>query len=403
MTIKANRWLLPDGVDEILPPRANQLETLRREILDLYNTWGYDLIKTPLIEFLDSLLVVPSHELQLSTFNIVDQLSGKNMGVRADISTQAARIDAHVLQQNGPTRLCYADSVLITRPKGQLGSRSPQLIGAELYGHSGSESDVEVISLLLNTLNIAGIKEPLLALGHNRICRTLLKAADLTEDLEEKLFAALQNKATADITKLLDISNIALPLRNCLTLLPALHGDKAILEQAEIIFNGMNNCLSESTQTVLREALKQLRTIAECIQRAFPAQRLYFDLCELHGYDYHTGITFSAYVAGHGEAIAKGGRYDDIGAVFGRARAATGFDADLKTLLSLSTRDFAISSKIFAPANPDPILQKTISHLRAQGHRVVQAFSSQMETAAAMGCTQQLVQEGDSWKVYGVH
>ncbi len=232
MTTKANRWLLPDGVDEILPPRANQLETLRREILDLYNTWGYDLIKTPLIEFLDSLLVVPSHELHLSTFNIVDQLSGKSMGVRADISTQAARIDAHVLQQTGPTRLCYADSVLITRPKGQLGSRSPQLVGAELYGHSGTESDVEVISLMLNTLRIAGIQSPLLALGHNRICRTLLKAAKLEEEQEEKLFTALQNKATADISKLLEIGYISPPLRKCLGLLSTLHGDAGILDQA---------------------------------------------------------------------------------------------------------------------------------------------------------------------------
>jgi ATP phosphoribosyltransferase regulatory subunit len=403
MTNKANRWLLPDGVDEILPPRANQLETLRREILDLYNTWGYDLIKTPLIEFLDSLLVVPSHELQLSTFNIVDQLSGKNMGVRADISTQAARIDAHVLQQTGPTRLCYADSVLITRPKGQLGSRSPQLIGAELYGHSGTESDVEVISLMLNTLSMAGVNAPLLALGHNLICRTLLKAANLSEDLEDKLFAAMQNKATADITKLLEISNIAPVLRNCLALLPTLHGDMTILGQAETIFGEMDSCLSGPTQTILQQALKQLRTIADCIRSSFPSQQLYFDLCELRGYDYHTGIIFSAYVAGHGEAIANGGRYDDIGAVFGRARAATGFDADLKTLLSLGKRDFKIRSKIFAPAIADPILQKTINQLRAQGHRVVQAFSSQTEMAAAMGCTQQLVQEGDSWKVYGVH
>lgn len=403
MTTKANRWLLPDGVDEILPPRANQLETLRREILDLYNTWGYDLIKTPLIEFLDSLLVVPSHELQLSTFNIVDQLSGKSMGVRADISTQAARIDAHVLQQNGPTRLCYADSVLITRPKGQLGSRSPQLIGAELYGHCGTESDVEVISLLLNTLNIVGIKDPLLALGHNRICRTLLKSANLTEELEEKLFTALQNKATADITKLLEISNIATPLRNCLAVLPTLHGDIAILSQAQAIFDEINGHLPEPVQIVLKEALRQLRTIAECIQGNFPSLNLYFDLCELRGYDYHTGIIFSAYVAGHGEAIANGGRYDDIGAVFGRARAATGFDADLKTLLSLSKREFPASSKIFAPAGADPALQQTIDQLRAQGHRVVQAFTSQSEMAAAMGCTQQLVQEGDTWKVYGVH
>jgi ATP phosphoribosyltransferase regulatory subunit len=394
MNNKANRWLLPDGVDEILPPRANQLETLRRDILDLYRTRGYDLIKTPLIEFLDSLLIVPSHELQLSTFKIVDQLSGRSMGVRADISSQAARIDAHVLQQNGPTRLCYADSVLLTRPKGQLGSRSPQLIGAELYGHSGVESDVEVISMLLKTLEIAGIHEPLLALGHSSITRTLLKAAALDDETAEKLFAALQNKATSDITQLLGKSKLPAPLRECLARLPTLHGDVQVLQQAAALFKNMDPALTA--------ALEQLQAIAAGITRACPGQALYFDLCELRGYDYHTGVIFSAYVAGHGEAIANGGRYDGLGAVFGRARAATGFDADLKTLLNLSRREFALPGKIFAPAGTDTALLQTIETLRSAGRRVVQAFSDSKDGAAALGCSEQLVKDGAGWKVTAV-
>src|SRR5690606_34431370 len=215
MTTNTNRWLLPDGVDETLPPRADRLEALRREVLDLYRSWGYDLIKTPLIEFLDSLLIVPGQELQLSTFKIVDQLSGKSMGVRADISSQAARIDAHLLQKDGPVRLCYADSVLRTRPNGPLGSRSPQLIGAELYGHAGTESDVEVISLLLETLAISGIREPLLALGHCRIARILLERAGLPADLERKLFGAMQNKASADIELLLAEAGLDAALAEC--------------------------------------------------------------------------------------------------------------------------------------------------------------------------------------------
>jgi ATP phosphoribosyltransferase regulatory subunit len=391
MNNKANRWLLPDGVDEILPPRANQLETLRREILDLYRTRGYDLIKTPLIEFLDSLLIVPSHELQLSTFKIVDQLSGRSMGVRADISSQAARIDAHVLQQQGPTRLCYADSVLLTRPKGQLGSRSPQLIGAELYGHSGVDSDVEVISLLLKTLEIAGIHEPLLALGHSSITRTLLKAAALDAETTEKLFTALQNKATTDISQILARTKLSASLKECLTRLPTLHGDIQVVREA--------TALLKKVDPALPAALEQLLTIATGIKRAFPAQNLYFDLCELRGYDYHTGVIFSAFVAGHGEAIANGGRYDGLGAVFGRNRAATGFDADLKTLLSLSRREFVQDAKIFAPAGLEAALVQKIETLRAAGRRVVQAFSDSKDGPAELGCGEQLVRDGSEWKV----
>lgn len=394
MNNKANRWLLPDGVDEILPPRANQLETLRREILDLYRTRGYDLIKTPLIEFLDSLLIVPSHELQLSTFKIVDQLSGRSMGVRADISSQAARIDAHVLQQEGPTRLCYADSVLLTRPKGQLGSRSPQLIGAELYGHSGVESDVEVITLLLKTLEIAGIDAPLLALGHSAIMRTLLKAAALDDETTEKLFTALQNKATTDISRIVGRASLPAPLRECLTRLPTLHGDIPVVREA--------TALLKKVDPALPAALEQLLTIATGVKRAFPSQNLYFDLCELRGYDYHTGVIFSAFVAGHGEAIANGGRYDGLGAVFGRNRSATGFDADLKTLLGLSRREFANDPKIFAPAGTEAALVQAIERLRTEGRRVVQAFSDGKDGPAALGCGEQLVRDGKDWKVAGV-
>jgi ATP phosphoribosyltransferase regulatory subunit len=397
MTTKANRWLLPDGVDEILPPRADQLETLRREILDLYRSWGYDLIKTPLIEFLDSLLIVPSHELQLSTFKIVDQLSGKSMGVRADISSQAARIDAHLLQKEGPVRLCYADSVLRTRPSGPLGSRSPQLIGAELYGHSGSDSDAEVISLLLSTLTLAGISKPLLALGHSQIARTLLAAANLPGDLQEKLFIAMQNKASADIRQLLGSAKINKLLVDCLTALPTLHGPIEVLDQAKAMLSAIDPSMEI--------ALQQLRDIAEAVTNAFPQQSLYFDLCELGGYEYHTGAIFSAYVAGYGEAIAKGGRYDAIGEVFGRARPATGFDADLKTLLALSSREFPAPRRIFSPGKTEPGLKLAIQDLRAQGEVVVQGLSANSdntdtaEQARLLGCSHQLTQHEGQWAI----
>jgi ATP phosphoribosyltransferase regulatory subunit len=398
MTSNANRWLLPDGVDEILPPRADQLETLRRELLDLYRSWGYDLIKTPLIEFLDSLLIVPSHELQLSTFKIVDQLSGKSMGVRADISSQAARIDAHVLQKDGPVRLCYADSVLRTRPSGPLGTRCPQLIGAEFYGHAGSEADVEIISLMLHTLRLSGIDQPLLALGHTAISRTLLKVAKLPGELESRLFTAMQNKASADITQLLAGSKIDRKLAKCLAQLPNLHGDANVLKQAARLLKGIAPAIDA--------ALANLLEIATAVGERFPGLNLFFDLCELGGYEYHTGVIFSAYVAGHGEAIAKGGRYDALGEVFGRARPATGFDADLKNLLNLSKRRFPTAEKIYAPAVADASLDSTVLELRLRGQVVVQAFAGRHKgknkdqlAARELGCTQQLVKQQGRWMV----
>lgn len=395
MTSNANRWLLPDGVDEILPPRADRLETLRREILDLYRSWGYDLIKTPLIEFLDSLLIVPGQELQLSTFKIVDQLSGKSMGVRADISSQAARIDAHLLQKDGPVRLCYADSVLRTRPSGPLGSRSPQLVGAELYGHGGTESDVEVICLLLETLAIAGIRDPLLALGHCRIARILLEHARLPAELEFKLFEAMQNKASADIGQLLDQADLDTRLAECLGRLPTMHGGPEILDQASELLGDIDSGIGQ--------ALQQLQHIDAALQTRFPGQSRYFDLCELGGYDYHNGVIFSACVEGHGEAIAKGGRYDDIGAVFGRARPATGFDADLKTLLNLGQREYVQRERIYAPAVQDPALQEAVDLLRQQGETVVQGLDAGSDTATqarSTGCSRQLSRQRDGhWLV----
>ncbi len=391
MTPKANRWQLPDGVDEVLPPRALQLETLSREILDLFGSFGYDLIKTPLIEFLESLHIVPSPELQLSTFTLVDQLSGRSMGVRSDITSQVARIDAHVLKNEHPTRLCYADTVLRTRPNGQLGSRSPRLAGAELYGYAGVEGDLEIISLLLHTLQIAGIARPLLALGHSTICRELLQAAHLPADAAAELFEALQNKATTDIDRILAQHDLPAGLSDCLRKLPTLHGDTRVLASARAMLR--TSCIE------VQAALDQLEKLAVAIKQRFPEQQIYLDLCELRGYDYHSGVIFSAYVEGHGEAIANGGRYDGIGAGFGRARAATGFDTDLMTLLRLSKRRFAAPDLIYAPASTDAGLLRTMDELRSQGCRVVQAFPGQLDLPASLGCNKQLLSDGNQWKV----
>lgn len=396
MNIKANRWLLPDGVDELLPPFANQLEQLRRDILDLFQSWGYELIETPLIEFLDSLLVMPSADLNLSTFKLVDQLSGKSMGVRADLSSQAARIDAHVLKRDSITRLCYAANALRTRPRGPLGSRCPHLIGAELYGHCGIESDVEVIGLLLRTLQIAGVEGPLLALGHNQFRRQLLNAAALPVEVHDKLVTALQNKAVADLEQLL--ANPAIPshLAPIFKALPTLHGDATTLERARTLFSP----LPAELRSELDGALDQLTTIATRLGEQFPQQRLYFDLCERRGYDYHTGVIFSAYVSSHGEAIANGGRYDAIGNIFGRERAATGFDADIKTLLRLSRRNFSEAQRIYAPAGGDAALTSLVAELRAQGKAVIQGFDADPASARAQQCNAMLVRSADgAWQI----
>ncbi|MDT8397122.1 MAG: ATP phosphoribosyltransferase regulatory subunit [Pseudomonadales bacterium] len=388
----ADRWLLPDGVDEILPPQASRLEQLRREVLDLYACWGYELVITPLIEFLDSLLIVPgNNELQLQTFKIVDQLSGRSMGVRADITSQVARIDAHGLQRATPTRLCYADSVLHTRPQSLLGSRSPIRIGAELYGHAGTASDIEVITLMLETLAVAGIDKIHLALGHVHIYRSLIRHAALDAALERKLFDAIQRKSCEEITTLLQDQNTDGDLLEMLNNLIHLSGGEDILDQAERLFR-------KAPDGILA-AIESLREITRGIRQRFPRQTLYYDLSELRGYQYHTGVVFATYVPGYGDAIAKGGRYDHIGEVFGRARPATGFDADLKILLALGSRAFHEADKIFAPALADAELQQLINQLRADGQVVVTALEGQTESARDMACSQEIVRLNNRWQV----
>ncbi len=293
---KANRWLLPDGVDEILPPEANNLESLRRDILDLYRSWGYELVITPLIEFLDSLSIVPGEDLQLETFKVVDQLSGRTMGIRADITSQVARIDAHVMQKNAPNRLCYADSVLRTKPSTMLGSRSPYRIGAELYGHNGIDSDLEIISLMLETLKLAEIGEVQLALGHVGIYRSLIAHAELDTEQERKLFAALQSKSEKDIDDLLANLKTKSGLLDMLKALPKLCGDESVLDTAE-------QALSKAPGTVLDD-IAQLRSLSQTLKSRYPEQSLYFDLSELRGYEYHTGVVFAAYTNGFGSSIA---------------------------------------------------------------------------------------------------
>lgn len=394
-----DRWLLPEGVEEVLPEEAFRLESLRRRILDLYAGWGYELVITPLIEYLDSLLVGSSHDLDLHTFKITDQLTGRMMGVRADITPQVARIDAHCLGRRKdaghlPVRLCYADHVLHTLPRGLLASRVPIRIGAELFGHAGVGCDIELICLMHETLRVAHLGDLHIVLGHVGIFRSLVKASQLSANSERELFGALQRKAYEEIDKLLDLLVDDQGIRGMLRELSRLSGDESVLDHALSLF--------KNAPCSVRKELAELAEIAHGVKRRLPQVSLGFDLCELRGYEYHTGIVFAAYTPGYGRAIAQGGRYDDIGEVFGSGRPASGFDADLKVIARLSKEIFMRRQAISAPGDDDASLQQVIADLRQQGERVLVDLTAEAPAAADfqhLACNRRIVKQQGVWQV----
>lgn len=392
---KTDRWLLPEGIEEVLPKEAKRLEQLRRTLLDRYECWGYDLVIPPFIEYLESLLTGTGNDLNLQTFKLTDQLTGRLMGVRADMTPQVARIDAHQLKLETPTRLCYIGTVLHTRTDGFAGSRSPLQVGAELYGHAGIESDVEVIMLMLETLALSGMTTPFIDLGHVGIYRELVKLAELDKEQEATLFDCLQRKANTEITEYVAGWKIDKKVAAAISALTTLNGDETILVKAKSVL--------QAAGTGVLSALEELTSIAALLKQRVPDLKMNFDLAELRGYHYHTGTVFAAYIVGRGQAVAQGGRYDDIGEVFGRARPATGFSTDLKTLLSLSTHKNNQLAAIYAPAENDAQLQQAITHLRQQGEKVISALPGQSGSAKEMGCDRELVKEGSAanttWQV----
>lgn len=386
-------WLLPEGIEETLPSQAKHLEALRNKLLDSFACWGYELVIPPFIDFLDSLLIGSGHDLDLQTFKLTDQISGEMLGIRADMTPQVARIDAHNLKHEWPTRLCYAGTVLHTRGDPLEKTRSPMQIGAELYGHAGKESDLEVICLMLEMLAITGLQNVHLDLGHVGIYRALAEQADLTELQESELFDILQRKAKPELAELLDGFALADGMKPLFLALPELNGGVAVLEKAGIL-------LAQAGDAV-NQALADLTSIAAQLAIRFPNLAISFDLAELRGYHYHTGIVFAAFVPGVGREIARGGRYDNIGKVFGRARPATGFSADLKVLTALSKQSFQVPQRelIFAPHQDDAALTETIRDLRAQQRAVIQQLPGQTGGAAEYGCTAILEQEQQHWVV----
>ncbi|MFG0380960.1 ATP phosphoribosyltransferase regulatory subunit [Pseudomonas sp. zbq_18] len=386
-----DRWLLPDGIEEVLPPEAALIETARRQVLDLFQRWGYEFVVTPHIEYLESLLTGAGQDLDLRTFKVTDPLSGRQMGFRADITPQVARMDAHSLRREGPSRLCYAGSVLHAKPRALATSRSPIQLGAELYGDASPASDVEVISLMLDTLALARVPDVHMDLGHVGIYRGLARAAGLSGEAEQQLFDALQRKAVDEVDALTE--SLQPHLASMLRALVELCGGREVLDLAQAV-------LVEAPAEV-HAALDQLVAIADQLELRYPELPLYFDLGELRGYHYHTGVVFAAFVPGVGQSIAQGGRYDDVGGNFGRARPATGFSTDLKTLVTLGDMQAeAPVGGVWAPDHHDLYLWQAVQRLRSEGVRVVQALPEQDVSAASeAGCDRQLQLRDGRWQV----
>ncbi len=387
----ADRWLLPDGVEDLLPEQAQCIEQFRRRLLDLYSGWGYEMVIPPLLEYTDSLLIGLGRDLDLMTFKVTDQLSGRTMGIRADITPQIARIDAHSLKRSGPSRFCYAGHVLHAKPKSPLATRLPIQAGVELYGEAGLDADIEVVSLLLESLQAVGLEQLNIDLGHVGIYRALAEAANLSEEQEETLFDLLQGKAVTEITAWVSDNVQDQAIASMLQALPNLSGGHAVLDVAR-------EKLAEAPDEVLA-AIDELDAVAEVVAARYPQAQLYFDLSELRGYHYHTGIVFAAFAPGYGEAVANGGRYDHIGEVFGNARAATGFAVDLTALNRLGIAELSAPAAIFAPASEDPAQWQAITALRSQGENVICGLGEQTAGDLSSRCDRQLVLEADEYRV----
>lgn len=387
---REEQWLLPEGVEEILPAQAAVIEDLRRRLLDLYAGWGYELVFPPLIEFLDSLLNGAGRDLETQTFKITDQMSGRLMGVRADITPQVARLDAHSLRRKAPTRLCYCSTALRTRAGQPGGSRIPYQVGVELFGHAGMESDYEVIALMLETLALSGVENVTLDLGHVGIYRALVQAAGLSENDEYALEEIYRRKAATELNDFLQTLDLSAELRKALAELPWLAGSPAVLEEAREVLGSLDGNVTA--------ALEELAMLAARLEEAWPRVNLHLDLGELRGYHYHTGCVFAAWVDGHSEPLAKGGRYDHIGEVFGRARPATGFSADLKLLAGW--REKPSRAGILVPAElSGPEVDEEVARLRATGERVVMALPGADNNPSELGCDRQLSRQGDAWRI----
>lgn len=385
-------WAVPDHFRDELPPTAERLEVLRRRWLDTLRCHGYQLVAPPLLEFVEALTVGSGQDLAERTFTVVDPVTGRILGVRPDITPQIARIDAHVLNRSGVTRLCYAGPVAHTRPTHALAVRELWQVGAELYGHAGIEADLEVVCLLLTLLAEAGLASVRLELSHMAIFRALTQGLD--EAACETLFALLAAKNRADLADFLSRLSVTGEVRTALLWLPAAYGGGEVVAAARQRL---------PVWPAITEALAEIETVAAALAEG--GAEVGIDLADLRGYHYHTGLMFAAFVPGWASAVALGGRYDGMGAVFGRARPATGFSIDLRELASLLPLA-EVGGAVLAPyarGLPQPAraqLRAAVADLRAAGEVVVEALPGHSpSTWQEAGCDRQLVWEGGAWQV----
>lgn len=384
------KWLLPESLADILPAEARRIEELRRKLLDLYRVYGFELVMPPLVEYLDSLLTGHGHDLSLRTNKLVDQLSGRTLGVRADMTPQVARIDAHLLNREGVTRLCYCGSVLHARPMGLFSDRELLQIGAEIFGHAGVEADIQIIELALESVRLAGVQAPRLDLNHPGVLRALIAADPALEDIAEEVADLL---ATKDVPGLRALGSATKNLRpgslDALMELASLYGGREVLERAREVLPKLPD---------VAQALDDLERLAGFLSD----YEVSFDFAEVRaGYGYHSGIVFAIYADGWRDTLVRGGRYDGVGKAFGRARPATGFSLDLRAL-SGGLEPAKPAKAVRAPWGCNPALAAALRELRDAGNIVVQVLPGQQQSLDEFVFDRELIQEGNEWKVRAI-
>lgn len=381
----ASAWLLPEHIADVLPSQARRIEELRRELLDMARTYGCELVMPPMLEHLDSLLSGTGQALDLKTFKLVDQVSGRSLGLRADTTPQVARIDAHLLNRAGVTRLCYCGPVLHTLAEGLTATREPLQFGVEIYGHAGLEADLEVQELAVDAMLRAGLRELTLDLGDARLVRGVLGEHALPEDRLQALVGAMAAKDAAGVADFGQELPVAV-VQGLQTLL-GLYGGPEVLAQARARL---------PRHPLVTAALDDLEWLARHVQATHPELRVGFDLADLPGYAYYSGVRFALYAKGCSDAVLRGGRYDEVGAVFGRRRPAVGFSLDLKTLVGLIPAT-ALRAAVRAPWGEDAQLRAAVRRLREQGETVVCVLPGHEHENDEFDCDRELVLDQGLW------
>ena len=378
-------WLLPEFIEDVMPAEASRIESLRRQLLDLFKVHGYQYVIPPTLEYVESLITGTGSKLDTATFKVVDQLTGRMMGIRADTTPQAARIDAHMLNHKGVSRLCYAGTVLRTKPSGLAHTREPLQVGAELFGHAGVESDVEIQRLMIQALKLIGINDLHVDFSHVGVFESLIEAGNVNQSLENDLHAALLSK---DKTLVANLANgLDAGIKQALIDLTDLNGDVGVLARARAIL---------PTLPKISTALEDLAAVAE--QLSDLDLDVGFDLSELRGYHYHSGLVFAAYAQNYAGPLSLGGRYDEVGVAFGRARPATGFSLDLRGVVTALQSSDSIKG-ILAPVNQDDALKAKIEALRNVGQIVVQALPNDQTSLTELNCDKELKLQKGEWQV----